>query len=370
MNTVGKISILHVIFLTMTVIGLKNHVTIIPPILRDAGRDGWLSVILATIGLLPWIFLVLYIHRSIKQQPLKEWLAIQIGQKPAKILLYMLALFFIVLAAFTMIETLVWTTTTFLPTTPVFILLVVYTFVCFFLISKDIQTIAIVNVFVLFGVIVLGFFVAFVNLQVKNYELLLPILEHGMSPVWKGTIYPASGFVEIFILLFLQQHYKSSFRWYHLVIILIILMLLTMGPLIGSIIEFGPDEAAKQQFPAYEEWGLASIGRYIEHLDFFSIYQWLTGALIRIVFLLYIVCDMLSLNGRQKRVWGIIAPVFFGISLLLFLFSEKIFLEIKGDYLLKITFYFFIALSIFLLLLVMRSNRKSKKGATERANAE
>lgn len=43
----GKISLLHVVFLVMTFIGLKNHVTILPPILETAKRDGWASVILA-----------------------------------------------------------------------------------------------------------------------------------------------------------------------------------------------------------------------------------------------------------------------------------------------------------------------------------
>ncbi|ALC84813.1 hypothetical protein AM499_02505 [Bacillus sp. FJAT-22090] len=32
--SVGQINILHVIFLSMTVIGLKNHVTILPPICK------------------------------------------------------------------------------------------------------------------------------------------------------------------------------------------------------------------------------------------------------------------------------------------------------------------------------------------------
>ncbi|MDF2067867.1 hypothetical protein [Bacillus sp. Cr_A10] len=41
--SVGQISILHIIFLSMTVIGLKNHVTILPPILQVVGRDGWIK---------------------------------------------------------------------------------------------------------------------------------------------------------------------------------------------------------------------------------------------------------------------------------------------------------------------------------------
>lgn len=62
MGTLGKISILHVIFLVMTVIGLKNHVTILPPILETVKRDGWASVILAATFILLWLFIIIYIQ--------------------------------------------------------------------------------------------------------------------------------------------------------------------------------------------------------------------------------------------------------------------------------------------------------------------
>ncbi|UZM98100.1 hypothetical protein OL548_25230 [Lysinibacillus sp. MHQ-1] len=63
-----------------------------------------------------------------------------------------------IIAAFTMVETLQWVNTTFLPQTPVLILLFVYTILCILLVTTSLQTIVIVNVFVLFGVVILGFF--------------------------------------------------------------------------------------------------------------------------------------------------------------------------------------------------------------------
>ena len=81
---------------------------------------------------------------------------------------------------------------------------------------------------------------------------------------------------------------------------LFILMGLTMGPTIGAITEFGPIEAAKQRYPAYEEWGLGSIGRFIEHFDFLSIYQWLTGAFIRVGLLVIHSSRFIEYDRRQK----------------------------------------------------------------------
>ncbi|MFE6167360.1 endospore germination permease [Viridibacillus arvi] len=361
MKNIGTISILHVIFLSMTVIGLKNHVTIIPSLLKVAERDGWASIILATVALFPWLFLLVYIHKKSKQEPIKDWLKSKIGKVGSTIVLYIIAIYLIIMAAFTMRETLQWITTTFLPKTPMLIMLIIYTILCILLVTSNLQTIAMINVMVLLGVIIFGFFVAFTNIQVKDPQLLRPFFEHGLQPVFKGMVYPASGFIELILFLFLQHQIKGKIRWYHFAIMLFILMGLTFGPLVGAIIEFGPTEAAKQTYPAYEEWGLISIGRFIEHLDFLSIYQWLTGAFIRVGLLLYVVVDIFNMNGKKKRIWLTLAPAFFFISLSLFLMSDSKFLEIKGHYLLTVTFLFFLILSLFLGIIAFFSGRAAKK---------
>ncbi|MGY4796236.1 GerAB/ArcD/ProY family transporter [Lysinibacillus fusiformis] len=366
MKSVGSISILHVIFLSMTVIGLKNHVTIIPPLLDVAKRDGWLSVLFAGGIIFFWLFLLVYIQSKSKQEPIRDWLDSKIGKIGSTIVIYTVAIFLMIIAAFTMIETLQWVNTTFLPQTPVIILLFIYTILCILLVATSLQTIVILNVFVLFGVVIFGFFVAFTNMQVKDYELLRPFFEHGFQPVLRGMIFPASGFIELLMLLFLQHQFKERIRWYHFAIMLAILVGLTLGPLIGAITEFGPNEAAKQRYPAYEEWGLVTIGRYIEHLDFFSIYQWLTGTFIRVSFLLYIVADLLKMTGNPKRIWQMLAPPFFILCLPLIMLNESLFLKVKGNYILTSTFIFFFVLSIFFVIVAFLSDKSSKKGKTEK----
>ncbi|MHA6258839.1 endospore germination permease [Sporosarcina sp. CAU 1771] len=361
MNKSGSISILHVIFLSMTMIGLKNHVTIIPSLLSGAGRDAWISILVSTFAMVPWVFLLLYIHKKSNQHSIIDWLKMKVGKVVANIFLYVTVIFFLILAAFTMAEVLQWIISTFLPTTPMLPLLIVFTVLCIHLVSTNIQTIAMVNVFVLFWVVVFGFFIAFTNLQVKNYELLQPFFEHGVQPVLKTAVFPASGFVELLLFLFIQHKVKDRMRWYHFVVMLFILMGLTMGPTIGAITEFGPIEAAKQRYPAYEEWGIGTIGRYIDHFDFLSIYQWLTGAFIRVGLILFIVADLLKMSGNKKRIWKILGPVFFIICLPLALMSDRIFLMIKGDPLLIITFSFLFLISLFLVLVAFFSRKSTKK---------
>ena len=69
----------------------------------------------------------------------------------------------------------------------------------------------------------------------------------------------------------------------------------------AAIIEFGPFAAANQRYPAFEEWRLVSIGRYIENLDFLSVYQWLVGIFIRLSLVVFLIPDLLSITNRKTR---------------------------------------------------------------------
>ena len=146
-----------------------------------AKRDGWLSVLLAGGIIFFWLFLLVYIQSKSKQEPIRDWLTEKIGKIGSSIVIYTIVIVLMIMAAFTMVETLQWVNTTFLPQTPVIILLFIYTILCILLVTTSLQTIVILNVFVLFGVVIFGFFVAFTNMQVKDYELLRPFLSMDFS---------------------------------------------------------------------------------------------------------------------------------------------------------------------------------------------
>ena len=140
----------------------------------------------------------------------------------------------------------------------------------------------------------------FANVPHKDYSLLQPMMENGINPVLRGMIYPAAGFLELILFFFTTSHlFKSQIistdcfgacnYWYH------------DRPVMAAIIEFGPFVAANQRYPAFEEWRLVSIGRYIENLDFLSVYQWLVGIFIRLSLVVFLIPDLLSISNRKTR---------------------------------------------------------------------
>ena len=351
-SQVVKISVLHVILLTMTVIGLKNHVTILPGVLEHARRDGWISVIIAFLIIMPWLYFIYRIHRN-GGTPYTWSNSKSLYERIGIVLMVLLLL---VLSASTMVEMLQWVKTTFLQNTPLMILLFLYLLLCVIFATTGLQTIMIVNVLVLFGVVVLGFFVAFVNMQYKDYELLLPILENGLVPPLQGVIYPLSGFVEILFFLLVQQHYKSTIKFHHFLVITLILAGLTLGPLIGAITEFGPEEASIMRYPAFEEWGLATLGNFINHVDFFSIYQWMTGAFVRIGFFLFIITQLMGISQNTKLIWRYLFVPLTVVCLSLLLLDEQIFLIFNNQNLPIIT----VAITMIMPIILYIRSKKTK----------
>ncbi|WP_156351213.1 GerAB/ArcD/ProY family transporter [Neobacillus vireti] len=351
-----SITVFQLILLSITAIGLKNHVIIISPLIQTAGRDSWLSVIVSLFFVLLWVPLLIFIHKKTKQQHLITWMQKYTGKWLGNFIFFIVILYLTIIAGVTLRETITWVNITFLPKTPFFLLTACFALICWMLAGTGLRTLSIVNIFLLFFIILLGFFVAITNIQYKNFSLLMPFLEHGFSPVIKGTVYQCSGMVELIFLLFLQHKTETSIRFRDLVITAVILTMLTVGPLIGAVIEFGPVEASKQRFPPYEEWGLASLGNFIEHVDFLSIYQWLSGAFIRISLLLLLIREYLPFKQKQKWFLLIILTAITAIPLLPI--SDFQYLRMLSAIILPFTLWFFLGLSVFFGLLAVIFERK------------
>lgn len=368
MRKYDAISVIQVSLLIITAIGLKNHVTVIPHLLGASKRDGWLTVLVALFIICCWSLLLVYLHKATRPNNIFDWLEQKAGKKVKWLISIPTSLVFVILTAETIKELIAWTKVTYLPDTPSFVTVTLFVAACAALVLTSFQTMSIVNTFVLLIVLVLGFFVAFANIQYKDFSLLMPVLENGLNPVLNGIIYPLSGHIEIISLLFIQHriHKKLSIKVF--LINLILLSWLTLGPFIGAIIEFGPTEAARTRFPAYEQWGLVSIGRFIEHVDFLSIYQWVTGAFIRVAFLLYLALEVLAIKDKQKKriVLYVYAVIVIGLNLTPV--SDTSIHYIIRDYTLPVNFWYFFSLSILLTVIVFVANRTKRRNSYVQSN--
>ncbi|MGM0921353.1 MAG: GerAB/ArcD/ProY family transporter [Bacillota bacterium] len=292
---------IHIYFMIIMSSGLVNHVLILPLILSAAGRDSWLSVAVSIVPYIIWILLIGAVTKKIGNQNLLDYLKSRLGSVPVFLLSVILFLYFYLNAAVTFRDTVTWTKTNYLMNTPPLVLCILLGLLCFFGTYKGIQELGIVAMIALPLVVAFGFFIAIGNIQHKDYSMLLPIAEHGPGPIIKGTTYVFSGLTELCTLLFMVQYTNKPLKWKHIFLVAFILMGLMLGPLMAAIAEFGPYEAGRLRYPAFEQWKLLTISKEITRMDFLSIYQWISGAFIRISLLIYIGSHLIKV--KKYRIW-------------------------------------------------------------------
>ncbi|WP_405079115.1 endospore germination permease [Paenibacillus chitinolyticus] len=297
----GKISFLQFAMMFLLVNGLLNHVILNPIILDASGRDAWLVPLFAAFLLLPWCLLLVFFMRRSGQQKLQPWLAARTHPAVSWILIFPLYAVIYLIGMTTLLHTSIWTVTNYLPGTPPFALNLTLAAVCTYCAVSGLRTIAISAGVLLPFVIVLGYFVMSANMPNKEFDRLFPLMEYGMKPVMDGLVYAGSGVIEFVLVLALQQHLKAKIKSWQLLILALMFIHMMLGPIVGAITEFGPEEAAKQAESPYEQWRLVKVGDTIEHVDFFSVFQWLAGTTVRISLSLFLLGDLLPFTRVKYR---------------------------------------------------------------------
>ncbi|WP_181592585.1 endospore germination permease [Paenibacillus sp. YN15] len=281
--------------------GMANHVFILPALLRATGRDAWMCIICTAPIMLLLLLTMHFIAKKLGDEPLIHWISRHAGRTVSVVFQVMLTLYAVVNIFSTMYETMLWVRINFLLNTPMGITSLFLMLVCYRASSKGLRAIANTAGILLPLVCLFGFTIASINLKYKDYNQLLPMLEHGIWPVINGMVYVMAGAFELILFLILQSGLRSRINLKTLLILGFSVLFITFGPVIGAIAEFNPYEAIHQRFPAYEEWRLATVGKFLSQTDFLSIFQWLAGSFLRICFLLYVTVEMWQIKTERQK---------------------------------------------------------------------
>ncbi|WP_248924341.1 GerAB/ArcD/ProY family transporter [Paenibacillus hamazuiensis] len=346
MQRLAKITAFQMYCALTLSIGLNNHVLQIPVLLQLAKRDAWAGVACSFLPAIVWTCMLYAVVKRTGNRKLTEMLKQRFGKAVGTGAVLMIGCYCLVHTFVTLHDMVNWTKVSYLPQTPKSVIGITFAALCFFAAKAGIRAIAITSGLLLPGVVLLGLFVMSANFQYKDYTLLLPLFTHGYMPAIKAGFYSLGGSLELVLILAMQQHLSSAVRISSLLGLSAFLIVLTLGPLIGAIAIFGLFEAASMRYPAFEQRRMVQIGKYLSHLDFFSIYQWISGAFIRVSLLLFLAVDVTGFEKRSRTkllaalcavilaltlfpwddmtllrwVRHALFPVSFGMNLVLFLF--------------------------------------------------
>jgi spore germination protein (amino acid permease) len=281
--------------------GLASHVIVNPMVLDASGRDSWITAIASGALFMAWIALIGWAMRRSGQRPWIEWLSSRISRPAAWVLIAPVALHLYLIGGTTVVHTATWHITNYLPHTPKLLIVGILVLFCAALSLWGLSVIAVVSGILLPIVVGLGIFVSLFNTPMKDYSLLRPVLERGFAPVMDGMVFTGAGFIELIVIMLLQHRLEKKVRIWQLLAYGAFSTVISMGPLMAAITEFGPAEAMHQMTSPYEQWRLVQIGKYIEHLDFLSIFQWLSGACIRISLSVFLLAEMVPKKRKRLR---------------------------------------------------------------------
>ncbi|MEO2205635.1 endospore germination permease [Paenibacillus pabuli] len=354
-------SFLQAMMLIMLSVGLISHVLIIPALLSAVKRDSWISVLLSAGPYLVFALMLAYVSRFLQHQTLHEWLTSHLGKPLGLLFRIGNSLFFLSVIYFTLHDTTTWAKTSYLTETPILATSIALMSLCAYAAYKGIRSLAFTAGLVLPLVVLLGFYVAIVNTQYKDYSRLLPVLEHGWRPVLHGMVYSLAGMFELLFIWYIQPHLSKRIRVWQYVMLAFIILGLTLGPLVGAIVEFNPFEAAKMRYPAFEEWRIASLGKYIAQTDFFSIYQWLAGSFTRISLAMYIVVEIWNIKSTSRRIITFISIAVFFILSMVYRLDDMTFEKLLVQYVFPFNLIYLSGLAIIVTTVAFISSRHQRR---------
>lgn len=355
----------QVVLLLILSTGLLNHVILIPNLLTAAGRDSWVSVIISYPISLLFLWLIYYIVKNSPQEGFFSFIKRRLGRKFSIMLSIPPILFLFTSSYVTIRDLMIWLSAYFLSDSSILLITIFLIISCFIVTLAGVKNMAIASGVLLPIVILLGIFISLTNSTYKDPSLLLPIFADGVPKVLKGSIYVLSGLLEIYVIILLQPFLQEPIKLKHLLIVMTIFTGLILGPLTASLMEFGL-ESINFRYPAHEQWRILSIGEYISHLDFFALYQWLSGALIRVGLLMYLLCAFFS---SKKHNYILNPKVVIFVYLILFIsmlinVESHYFFNLLYLYYLPLSFLFFfiqIILSALLLFILKKRDEQHDK---------
>ncbi|WP_417899636.1 endospore germination permease [Bacillus haimaensis] len=305
---------LQISFVVILFIGISNHVLMLPHLLYVAKRDAWVCVLIGYLILLLWGS-ILYIIMSKNKQNTKlaAWISLKTGKLISCMIMIVFFIHILLIAFISFYDFITSIKIYFLPLTPQWIVVLPFLLLCVWGASSNLKTIVYSSTFLLPIVWLLGYFVAFSTMFNKDYSYIFPVLVSGSTPIIKGVIIVLGGSVDILLLLLLQPYINKQFAWWHILLLVTILLGLVLGPALGSISAFGPNVASVLRFPAFEQWRLVELGEHVSHLDFLAVFQLISGAVIRVALCLYFLKDL----GMKNKVFKM--SVFWTSASILFL---------------------------------------------------
>ncbi|MEG6614897.1 endospore germination permease [Peptococcaceae bacterium 1198_IL3148] len=298
----GKISARQLLFIIITVIISTADVFLPAIVAAIAGRDAWISIIIATAEALVVAAVALALANRFPQKNLIQIIQIVLGKWLGWVTAFVFLFFyFVVLTGNSVAQISVIMKVAFMGSTPLSVFVILMILIAAYAVNQGIEVIARVTELLLplgIGLLFLVGFLLIPRLEMENY---FPIMTEGIGPIFNGATRLLSFLAEAIIILMLAPYLNEPKRLGSTLIWSILLLGGFMFIGVLAIGVFGVQQTSIMTFPALEMVRRIEIGQYFEHLDAIIVTIWVSGIYLKVVVLYYISCiGLAQLTGCQS----------------------------------------------------------------------
>ncbi|MGG3450246.1 GerAB/ArcD/ProY family transporter [Domibacillus aminovorans] len=257
------------------------------PVSLDAKQDAWLATHIAMAGGFCLFFMYYGLYRYYPDLPLTEYVQRVLGSVLGKGLAFFYVLYFTYVAASIVRDFGELLATIAYPTTPLFILNVLFLLVVVYTVYKGIEVISRTSevLFVAMCLLLLSGILLIMISGIIHIENLKPVLEEGLSPVIKSafaeTLYFPFGQMVAFAMIFPYVKEREKVKRTGLWAVGISGLLLALVAA-GNISILGLEHASRAQFPLLASIQSIKVAKFLERLDIYFILFVMIGGFIKL----------------------------------------------------------------------------------------
>ncbi len=292
---------------------------------KEAKESAWISALVAAgVGILIAVTVVNLTLRY-PGKTIVQYAPEIIGRIPGRILGILYAWWFLHLNAIVIREFAEFLVTAIMTDTPIMVFIIAIVVVSTYAVNSGLEVVARSNEFLM--PFTIGSIVMIVLLVTKDMRFihLLPVLEKGWGPIFKGAYSPASWMGETVAMAMLLPYLNNPRQGYKAVITALVIVGILLGiSAVAGVAVFGAEELGRMEFPVFNLARYIRIAAFLERIDAVVMALWVTGVYMKVTVIYYcgILCTAQAFN--LKRYQPILLPYAILLGVLTVLLYENV----------------------------------------------
>lgn len=279
------------------------NLQILPLMIKTAGKDLWISTLLSSmVGL----FIGLLLWSLDKRNPEQTWFEMMQHRPGGRTLIWLIVpvviLYLWVLCILTSISLTEFISIGFVQETPFWVIATAFGVSITYTLRNKLSSLADLSGLFTLIAIITGPTMSLALIGKRHLNYLLPIAEHGITPILLGAALFIPIWTELFLLGFIHKKSTKKGGWFKAYFwIVVINTIIFVGHSEGAISTFGLGQAENMNFPMLSAVKAISLG-FIDRFDVYGLILMLFGAFIRVAMYYQLSLELIGHLFKNRKV--------------------------------------------------------------------